>query len=85
MGIQVAQARLFVERFIVEVSLVSPQKMALGCQNSLPYVVVDDLPCPALRTINALRWLETAPGSATEWPSAGHRRHSEGVGGRCEG
>ena len=60
MGLQVAQVRLFTQRFPTDFREMSMQKMVLPCnvEGTLPFVAKDGLPCPALSTVNALRWLE---------------------------
>lgn len=60
MGLQVAQVRLFTQRFPTDFREMSMQKMVLPCNQdgTLPFVAQDGLPCPALSTVNALRWLE---------------------------
>ena len=63
-GLQAAQAKMFVERFPSELREMSMQKVVLPCNmdSSLPFVAPDgSLPCPALSTINALRYLQGNP------------------------
>ena len=63
-GLQVAQAKLFVERFPSEFREMSMQKVVLPCSmdGSLPFVVPGGaLPCPALSTFNALKYLQAHP------------------------
>ena len=63
-GLQAAQAKMFVERFPSEFREMSMQKCVLPCSldGSLPFVAPDGgLPCPALSTFNALRYLQGHP------------------------
>ena len=63
-GLQPAQAKMFVERFPSEFREMSMQKVVLPCNmdNSLPFVAPDGcLPCPALSTFNALKYLQGNP------------------------
>ena len=62
MGLQVAQCKLYTTRFLKEFRLASMQKFILGHLGGLPYVTPQNhIPCPALSTINALKWLEMHP------------------------
>ena len=62
MGLQVAQCKLYTTRFLREFRLASMQKCILGHLGGLPYVTSENhIPCPALSTINALKWLEMHP------------------------
>ena len=63
-GLQTAQAKMFVERFPSEFREMSMQKVVLPCNmdGSLPFVAPGGaLPCPALSTFNALRYLQNHP------------------------
>ena len=63
-GLQAAQAKMFVERFPSEFREMSMQKAVLPCSmdGSRPFVAPDgSLPCPALSTYNALRYLQGHP------------------------
>ena len=89
MGFQVAQVKLFTHRFLTDFREMSMAKLVLPCNldGTLPFVAQDGLPCPALSTMNALRWLEQTPGFLKEkrggesHPADGedlhHRRSSE--------
>ena len=63
MGLQVAQVKMFAQRFPSDFREMAMQKVVLPCNTAgtLPYVAKDGLPCPALSTMNALRWLEQHP------------------------
>ena len=60
-GLQTAQVLLFTERFPTEFREVAMQKIVLPkSQEGHPFVAPDGgLPCCALSTVNALRWLES--------------------------
>ena len=63
-GLQTAQAKMFVERFPTEFREISMQKVVLPCNmdRSLPFVAHDGcLPCPALSTFTALKYLQRHP------------------------
>ena len=63
-GLQAAQAKMFVERFPSEFREMSMQKAVLPCSMDglRPFVAPDgSLPCPALSTYNALRYLQGHP------------------------
>ena len=63
-GLQTAQVILFTERFPTEFREAAMQKIILPkSMEGHPFVAPDGtLPCAALSTVNALRWLETNPG-----------------------
>ena len=69
-GLQVAQVKLFVERFPTEFREMSMQKIVLPCDlhGQLPFVALGGgLPCPCLSTMNALRFLESRAESVANW------------------
>ena len=58
-GLNVGQARLFIERFPSEFRLGAIPKVVLPCQGGRAFFCPDGrLPCPFLSTCNALRMLE---------------------------
>ena len=62
-GLNVGQARLFIERFPSEFRLGAMAKIVLPCQGGRPFVCPDGrLPCPFLSTCNALRLIEKKRG-----------------------
>ena len=61
-GLQVAQTKLYVERFPTEFNIMSLGKCVLPHHKGLPFVSPDGfLPCPLLSTCNALKFLEKRP------------------------
>ena len=63
-GLQVAQVRLFIDRFPTEFREMSMQKIVVPCNmdGTMPFVALGGgLPSPALSTMNALRYLEGKP------------------------
>ena len=58
-GLNVGQARLFIERFPSEFRIGAMSKIILPCHGWQPYVCPDGkLPCPCLSTCTALRMIE---------------------------
>ena len=63
-GLQTAQVKLLVERFPSDFRLMALHRFVLPMKEGLPYMAPDGmLPCPALSTIIALRYLQATPGA----------------------
>ena len=62
-GIQVAQVKLFMERFPTEFRTMAVHQIVLPCHQGLPFVTPGGIPCPTFSTVNALKWLENNPGA----------------------
>ena len=72
MGLQVAQVRLFIQRFPSEFRLMSMGRIVLPMKDGRAYVAEDGLPCPILSTVNAVKYLSTKyDDEKTEWNSQG--------------
>ena len=58
-----AQCRLFIDRFPTDFMEMAMSKFVLPYSaEAMPFLAPDGhLPCPALSTVNALRWLEANP------------------------
>ena len=65
MGLQVAQVRLFIQRFPTEFRLMSLGCVVLPMKDGKPYVTDDGLPNPLLSTLNAIKYLTTRYDDAT--------------------
>ena len=62
MGLQVAQCKLYTERFPTDFRLMSMARIILPHRDSKPYVTPEGrLPCPMLSTSNSLKYLWKHP------------------------